>query len=72
MTSGSEVILFIGFCRKSKMVAKKSQNGPHGTIIRDGNIKILLLGTLRNAKMLVRKIYPWGAWGPLFPTRLIR
>ena len=43
---------------------------PDGPRFRIGNIKIRKCHILKHTKMLVRKIYPWGAWEPYLATRL--
>ena len=58
--SSSIDIAFIDFRRKNNMALKKQddfQNGrqtdPHGTIFRNGNIKIRILETLRVTKIYI-------------------
>ena len=60
-----------------KLIFMKIQDGrqdgghmnPHGTRFDFGTLKILELDTITITKMLVRKIYSWGAWEPYLPTR---
>ena len=57
-----------------KQIFMKIQDGGHmnpmhGTRFDLGNTKILELDNITIKKMKVKKIYPWGAWGP-YSSRL--
>ena len=52
--------------RKNKMASEMAPNGPHGTIFRNGNIKIRILETLRVTKIWGKQIYLSGGRGPSF------
>ena len=56
-----------------ELIFIKIQDGRHMTPMGHDliwTLKIFELDTITITKMLVRKIYPWGAWEPYLPTRL--